>query len=456
MRRVLVVGMLLAALVPTTPAAAVAAKPRHRDPVVPCSRGLVALTFDDGPSTTVTPKLVRVLSRARVPATFFMIGQHVEAHPETVRMVSEAGFAIGNHTWAHDDLTELSGPQIRASIRRTHHALVRAGVVPTALARPPYGAVDDRVRRVLQGMGYTPVLWSIDPRDWAGASTPQIESRVLGAVRPHRTNVVLQHDGVTNSPATLRAISTEISRLRRRGFCFADLDSAGQPTPPVPVATVQPARRRVAEGERVQLTVRLDRPTSRATSVRLTAPGRLSERVVRFGVGRTSARVWLRVDQDRADEHAERAAFGVSGGRGIQPAAPDYLRVVDDDPAPVVRLDDAEVVASPVLPTVVGVTARFDRTSDRDVEVVVRSPVGRASGVITAGTGEGIVQLTVPIGTPDQRVRELSMRVYRARHATPGPSATLVVRPPTVDRATAVRRALTRVTWPRLTFRGLF
>jgi peptidoglycan/xylan/chitin deacetylase (PgdA/CDA1 family) len=91
MRRVLVVGLLLAVLVPMTPEASTAAGPRHRDPVVPCSRGLVALTFDDGPSATVTPKLVRLLQRERVPATFFMIGQHVDAHPEIVRMVDEAG-----------------------------------------------------------------------------------------------------------------------------------------------------------------------------------------------------------------------------------------------------------------------------------------------------------------------------------------------------------------------------
>jgi len=456
MRRVLVVGLLLAALLPMATAAPVGAAPGHRDRAVPCSRGLVALTFDDGPSVTVTPKLVRRLQRERVPATFFMIGQHVEAHPEIVRLVGEAGFAIGNHTWAHDDLTELTGSQIRASIRSTRRALVRAGVVPTALARPPYGAMDARVRQVLERLGYSPVLWSIDPRDWAGASTPQIEARVLGAVRPHRTNVVLQHDGVTNSPATLRAISTEIRRLRRRGFCFADLGATGAPTPPVPVATVRAAEHRVAEGERVQLTVRLDRPTSRPTTVQLTAPGRLSRQVVRFGVGRTSAKVWLRVEQDRVDEHAERATYGVTGGQGIQASAPRQLRVVDDDPAPVVLLDDTAVDASPVLPTTVPVAVRLDRTTDRDVEVVVRTRFGRASGIVTTGTREGVVQLTVPVGTPDQKVRAVPVTVVRAGHATPGASATLMVRPPAVDRATAIRRALRSVAWPRMPTAGLF
>lgn len=453
MRRVFVVGLLLAALMPAAP---VVAAPGHRERVVACSRGLVALTFDDGPSATVTPALVRLLQRERVPATFFMIGQHVDAHPEIVRMVDEAGFAIGNHTWAHDDLTTLTGPQIRASLRSTRRALVHAGVVPTSLARPPYGAVDERVRQVLVRMGYAPVLWSIDPRDWAGASTPEIEARVLGAVRPHRTNVVLQHDGVTNSPATLRAISTEIRQLRRRGFCFADLDATGTPTPPVPIATVRAAERRVTEGERVRLTVQLDRPTTRPTSVRLTAPGRLSQQVVRFGVGHTSAQVWLRVEQDLADERPERAAYGVVDGRGIQAGAPRYLRVVDDDPAPVVELDGAEVESSPLLPTVVPVSVRLDRTTDRDVEVVVRTRLGQARGVIVSGGREGTVQLTVPVGTPDQRVHTVPMTVAHADQATAGASATLVVHPPEIDRETAVRRALNAVVWPRATLIGLF
>ena len=123
-------------------------------------------------------------------------------------------------------------------MRSTHRAMIVAGLHPTRLARPPYGAVDDRVRGVLAGLGLIPVLWTIDSRDWTGLSPQQIEAGIGSAVRPHRTNVVLQHDGVTNSPATLRALPDEIAGLRRRGYCFAALDAAGEPTPPVPVAGV--------------------------------------------------------------------------------------------------------------------------------------------------------------------------------------------------------------------------
>ena len=226
MRRVLLVVALLAALVTLgTTASEAAPAPRHHERVVPCSRGLVALTFDDGPSTTVTPRLVRLLKRLDVPATFFMVGSRVASAPATARLVERAGFAIGNHTWLHTDLTSQSNAQIKHAIRSTHRAMIDAGLHPTEFVRPPYGAVDDRVRRVLTDLGYTTVLWTIDSRDWTGLSPRQIDQGVLGAVHPHRTNLVLQHDGVTNSPATLKALPDEIATLRRRGYCFASLDA---------------------------------------------------------------------------------------------------------------------------------------------------------------------------------------------------------------------------------------
>ena len=247
--RLLVAALLSTTLLSTTLLRVGApADAAPRTPVAPCSRGLVALTFDDGPSTTVTPRLVHLLKRLDVPATFFMVGSRVVAAPETARLVERAGFAIGNHTWIHTDLTTQTDAEIRRAMRSTQHAMVEAGLHPTRLARPPYGAVDDRVRRVLSDLGLVAVLWTIDSRDWTGLSPKEIEGRVLAGVRRHRTNVVLQHDGVTNSPATLRALPAEIASLRARGFCFAALDAHGQPTPPVPVPSVSTGVRRVDEG----------------------------------------------------------------------------------------------------------------------------------------------------------------------------------------------------------------
>ncbi|MEV5002868.1 polysaccharide deacetylase family protein [Nocardioides sp. LML1-1-1.1] len=240
---VLVLG-LLAVLVPllplppqsampavtAVPAAVAAPDPAAEPAPAPAERkrcvGRVALTFDDGPSPRVTPGLVRELQRLHVPATFFMVGRNVAAHPETARLVQRAGLTVGNHTWSHADLRTLSGPQVRRELARTRQALVRAGVRPSRLARPPYGALDSEARRALRREGLVPVLWTIDSRDWADGSTRVIARRILRALRPG-DNVVLQHDGVARSPLSVAAVAEVVTKARRRGYCFTGLDGSG-------------------------------------------------------------------------------------------------------------------------------------------------------------------------------------------------------------------------------------
>ncbi|GAA4117893.1 hypothetical protein GCM10022215_18980 [Nocardioides fonticola] len=203
-----------------------------RAPSAGCRAGNVALTFDDGPSTSVTAALTRELLKLHVPATFFMVGSRIDAAPEVARLVARRGFTIGNHTYAHRDLTTQTDDDIRAGLIATSRALRRAGVREhSAFVRPPYGATDARVARVLRGMGLTSVLWDVDSRDWAGRSTTMIARSVIAQVRARGRagSVVLQHDGVTNSPATLAAVPHEVHALRRLGFCFVGLDAAGEP-----------------------------------------------------------------------------------------------------------------------------------------------------------------------------------------------------------------------------------
>lgn len=210
-----------------------------------CAAGLIALTFDDGPDPAVTAKLVRTLVRLKVPATFFMIGSRVDAHPELARLVQSSGFTIGNHTWDHPQLTHLSKVAIRDQLRATSSAFKRHFITPTHLMRPPYGDIDDRVRNVIHELGMIPVLWTIDSRDWAGGDRVAIAHRILRAVRPHATNLVLQHDGVENSPASLAAVPIVVRRARERGYCFTHLNEAGGvggSTAPSAAARIVPAR----------------------------------------------------------------------------------------------------------------------------------------------------------------------------------------------------------------------
>lgn len=193
----------------------------------PCRSGSIVLTFDDGPSPRMTPRLVRILTRERVPATFFMVGEKVRRSPATARLVRDAGFTIGNHTWSHHQLTRLSSLRVRGQVLKAGAELRAHGIDTGRLMRPPYGAIDARVSREVRQLGLVPVLWTADSLDWSGGSAPQIAHRILEQLRPYRKNIVLQHDGVDNSAASIAAVPIVIRAARARGYCFTDLGADG-------------------------------------------------------------------------------------------------------------------------------------------------------------------------------------------------------------------------------------
>jgi peptidoglycan/xylan/chitin deacetylase (PgdA/CDA1 family) len=214
---------------------------KHHPLPAKCRAGLVALTFDDGPSSTVTPRLVKILTKRKVEATFFMVGSRIHTAPAAARLVQRSGFTIGNHTYTHAQLTHLSDARIRHQLRSTRREMREHGVTPSNLMRPPYGDISRRVRIDIRGLGLVPVLWTIDSRDWAGGTSQQIADRILGALRRHGTNVVLQHDGVTNSPNSVGAVPIVVRKARERGFCFTHIGPHGGPAVPVVAPKPPPA-----------------------------------------------------------------------------------------------------------------------------------------------------------------------------------------------------------------------
>ena len=196
-----------------------------------CRSGLVALTFDDGPARGLTVRLVHSLQRLHVPATFFMVGSRVRTAPYAARVVARAGFTVGNHTWSHSHLSRLSDPTVRSEIRRTAAILRQQGVPHSPLMRPPYGDINPRVRADVHGLGLVPVLWDVDSDDWRGGSTAVIARSILAQLRPHESNIVLQHDGVRNSPASVAAVPRVVRTARQRGYCFTTLGPDGRMVP---------------------------------------------------------------------------------------------------------------------------------------------------------------------------------------------------------------------------------
>lgn len=331
------VSLLTSALLcrPLPPAAAAAR---------PCSQGLVALTFDDGPARLVTPRLLGTLDRLEVKATFFMVGDRAAAAPALTRRIAAQGHVVANHSWDHPRLTRLADRAVRWQLGATRDRLRRAGAHPSPLMRPPYGEINDRVRRVVRSMGMVPVLWDIDTRDWEGGTSRAIADRVLNRLRPHRRNIVLQHDGVRRSPASVAAVTRMVRLARARGYCFTTLDDRGRVGVPVPRVgvTVTPGN----EAGRVPATarLRLDRPTSRPTSVVITTRSGtaragqdfLARRVtVSFPVGARTAVVDVPVLDDLVVEPRETVAIGLASPRGlVLPRRQVQGWILSDDVAP--------------------------------------------------------------------------------------------------------------------------
>lgn len=305
--------------------------------------GKVALTFDDGPSRRSTHRLVQVLRRNEVPATFFMVGQRVAADPATALEVERAGFLTANHSWAHQDMRRQSYREVRRSLRATRRAMRAAGLHPTDLMRPPYGALAGPARRAIRDAGYVSVMWTDDSLDWKSGSARQIARRIIAGLHPGR-NIVLQHDGVDRSPISVAAVDRVVRVAKRRGYCFTALDERGRPGFPTPVVTaVVPD---VVEGTEAVVTLGLAQPAGRDTAVVVEAASGTAAvgtdlptfraRVV-VPAGRVQVTVRIPVSADAVTEPAETFSVLLRDPEGLQVAQPTTVTVVDAAAAP--RID---------------------------------------------------------------------------------------------------------------------
>lgn len=181
----------------------------------------VALTFDDGPSP-YTAKILDILKRARVPATFFVQGDHIGGAEALLRRMLAEGHMIGNHSFTHPYLNRAT-TDIGREIRRTQDAIKAAtgGFVP-CLLRPPFGAVDQRVIDELQNRHLTNVLWTVNPVDYTNPGSAAIKRTILAEVVPGA--IIVDHDGGGNRSQTVKAMPGVIKALKARSYKFVTVD----------------------------------------------------------------------------------------------------------------------------------------------------------------------------------------------------------------------------------------
>jgi peptidoglycan/xylan/chitin deacetylase (PgdA/CDA1 family) len=166
-----------------------------------------------------------ILAEHDAPATFFVIGRSVDARPRQVRRLARAGHRIHNHTYDHVDLTERSNDEIIAQVTRTNDALAATDCLESYLVRPPFRAVDKRVRQTLRAQGYRVRVWSVDTRDWQDRTPDEIVATVAAQV--DRRAVVLLHD-TEKSDATVTALPRIIRMVRAQGHCFGVINERGR------------------------------------------------------------------------------------------------------------------------------------------------------------------------------------------------------------------------------------
>jgi len=187
----------------------------------------IALTFDDGPNDPHTLKLLDVLAKHSVQATFFMIGRYVQQRPDIARAVAQAGHVIGNHTFTHPRLIFKSEAQTRAELADCRQALEDAIGKHSNLFRPPFGGRRPATLRIARALGLKTVMWNISGHDWNASSTAEIEKRVAQQIRGG--DVILLHDGghralAADRAQTVTATDGLIRRYTDQGYKFATIE----------------------------------------------------------------------------------------------------------------------------------------------------------------------------------------------------------------------------------------
>ncbi|HEV7364265.1 MAG TPA: polysaccharide deacetylase family protein [Gemmatimonadales bacterium] len=189
-------------------------------------RRVAFLTFDDGPNPGVTERVLEVLEREAVPATFFMVGRHVERYPETARAVARAGHEIGNHTYSHLKLHRVGPRRAAEEIRRGHETIAAVtGVVPRSF-RAPHGYRSPFVARAVAPFRYQVFGWTFGVWDTARPGAETIRARVRTGLRPG--SILLLHDGDGYDPIgdrwqTATALQGIIADVKAAGYRLAPL-----------------------------------------------------------------------------------------------------------------------------------------------------------------------------------------------------------------------------------------
>jgi polysaccharide deacetylase family sporulation protein PdaB len=187
---------------------------------VPTKKKVIALTFDDGPSSTYTPQILDVLKQYQAKATFFVVGSRVKDQPDLVKREILEGHELANHTYNHSNFRGLTEEEIRKELRKTKQIIVELTKFSPKLFRPPGGYYNETIINVANQEGYTVVMWSWhqETLDWKQPGVRNIVKKVLSNAR--NGDIVLFHDYGGDRRQTIEALKQILPELKKRGYKF--------------------------------------------------------------------------------------------------------------------------------------------------------------------------------------------------------------------------------------------
>jgi peptidoglycan-N-acetylglucosamine deacetylase len=188
-----------------------------------------AITFDDGPNGEYTLQILEILQSHDVRAAFFFLAKNIERFPEIALMAKEQGHIIGNHTYDHPHLNQLTHDQVLLQIEKTENIFKEILGLEPRYFRPPYGEYNETVEKIIKEKGYKLVLWDMDcySMDWLDHAPEHIAG--ISTAKAKNGSIILLHDGRNikeNVPRnnTIEALKIIIPNLKQKGFEIATLD----------------------------------------------------------------------------------------------------------------------------------------------------------------------------------------------------------------------------------------
>lgn len=176
----------------------------------------IAMTFDDGPNPVQTPRLLEMLAKRNIKATFYVVGECVKEYPATLQQIVKEGHEIGNHSWSHPNLGKMSDAAVKEQLQSTHDLVLKTAGVPPKSLRPPYGSFSARQQQwANHEFGYKTILWSVDPFDWKKPGSNVITQRILSQTQ--NGGIILSHD---IHKQTIDAMEATLDGLIAKGFKF--------------------------------------------------------------------------------------------------------------------------------------------------------------------------------------------------------------------------------------------